>query len=87
MGKTKPMFPPKPSDIFPPEGGRSEGLDALRFFLENKVGSKKYGTVSVGLDITNQRPENVFDISTARTGERNPERNPGVLGIRLVYVQ
>ena len=25
--------PPKPSDVFSPEGGRSEGLDAFRFFL------------------------------------------------------
>ena len=30
------MFPPKPSDIFPPEGGCSEGLDAFRFFLNPK---------------------------------------------------
>ena len=27
------MFPPKPLDIFSPEGGYSEGLDAFRFFL------------------------------------------------------
>ena len=27
----QPMFPPKPLDIFPPEGGCSEGLDAFRF--------------------------------------------------------
>ena len=27
------MFPPKPSDIFSPEGGCSEGLDAFTFFL------------------------------------------------------
>ena len=27
------MFPPKPSDSFPPEGGCSEGLDAFRFLL------------------------------------------------------
>ena len=27
------MFPPKPLDNFPPEGGCSEGLDAFRFFL------------------------------------------------------
>ena len=29
----QPMFPPKPLDNFPPEGGCSEGLDAFRFFL------------------------------------------------------
>ena len=29
----QPMFPPKPLDIFSPEGGCSEGLDAFRFFL------------------------------------------------------
>ena len=28
------MFPPKPLDIFSPEGGCSEGLDAFRFFLK-----------------------------------------------------
>ena len=29
------MLPPtKPSDIFSPEGGCSEGLDAFRFFLD-----------------------------------------------------
>ena len=28
----QPMFPPKPLDIFPPEDGCSEGLDAFRFF-------------------------------------------------------
>ena len=27
------MFPPKPSDIFSPEGRCSEGLDAFRIFL------------------------------------------------------
>ena len=27
------MFPPKHLDMFPPEGGCSEGLDAFRFFL------------------------------------------------------
>ena len=27
------MFPTKPLDIFSPEGGCSEGLDAFRFFL------------------------------------------------------
>ena len=27
----QPMFPPKPLDIFSPEGGCSEGLDAFRF--------------------------------------------------------
>ena len=27
----QPMFPPKPLDIVPPEGGCSEGLDAFRF--------------------------------------------------------
>ena len=31
------MFPPKPSDMFSPEGGCSEGLDAFRFFLNNNV--------------------------------------------------
>ena len=31
----QPMFPPKPSDIFSPESGCSEGLDAFRFFLNN----------------------------------------------------
>ena len=31
----QPMFPPKPSDIFSPEGGCSAGLDAFRFFLNN----------------------------------------------------
>ena len=31
----QPMSPPtKPSDIFPPEGGCSEGLDAFRFFFK-----------------------------------------------------
>ena len=29
----QPMFPPKPSDIFSPKGGCSEGLGTLRFFL------------------------------------------------------
>ena len=29
----QPIFPPKPSDIFSPAGGWSEGLDAFRFFL------------------------------------------------------
>ena len=28
------MFPPKPLDIFSPEGGCLEGLDAFRFFLK-----------------------------------------------------
>ena len=32
----QPMFPPKSSDIFSPEGGCSEGLDAFRFFLKKK---------------------------------------------------
>ena len=31
----QPMFPPKSSDIFSPEGGCSEGLDAFRFFLDS----------------------------------------------------
>ena len=31
------MFPPKPLDIFTPEGGCSEGLDAPRFFLDNNM--------------------------------------------------
>ena len=32
----QPMFPPKPVDIFSPEGGSSEGgLAAFRFFLNN----------------------------------------------------
>ena len=32
----QPMFPPKPVDIFSPEGGCSEGgLAAFRFFLNN----------------------------------------------------
>ena len=31
------MFPPKPLDIFSPEGGCSEGLDAFRFFLKIRV--------------------------------------------------
>ena len=31
------MFPPKPVDIFSPEGGCSEGLDASRFFLNNNM--------------------------------------------------
>ena len=30
----QPMFPPKPLDIFFPEGGCSEGLDAFRFFFK-----------------------------------------------------
>ena len=30
----QPMFPPKPLDIFPPEGGCSEGLDVFIFFLK-----------------------------------------------------
>ena len=29
------MFPPKPSYMFSPVGGCSEGLDAFRFFLKN----------------------------------------------------
>ena len=29
------MFPPKPLDIFSPEGGCSEGLDASGFFSNN----------------------------------------------------
>ena len=34
----QPMFPPtKPLDIFPPEGGCSEGLDAFRFFVNNCI--------------------------------------------------
>ena len=32
----QPMFPPKPLDIFPPEGECSEGLDAFRFFFKKK---------------------------------------------------
>ena len=32
------MFPPKPLDIVPPEGGCSEGLDAFRFLFKNLVG-------------------------------------------------
>ena len=31
------MFPPKPLDIFSPEGGCSEGLDAFRFFLNRST--------------------------------------------------
>ena len=31
------MFPPKPSDIFSPEGGCSECLDAFIFFLNTCV--------------------------------------------------
>ena len=32
------IFPPtKPSDIFSPEGGCSEGLDAFRFFLNSST--------------------------------------------------
>ena len=31
----QPMFLPKPLDIFPPEGGCSEGLAAFRFFSNN----------------------------------------------------
>ena len=33
------LFRPKPSDIFSPGGGCSEGLDAFRFFLNNKYPS------------------------------------------------
>ena len=39
----QPMFPPKPSDIFSPEGGYLEGLDAFRFFLK---------TVAISLTLT-----------------------------------
>ena len=31
------MFPPKPLDIFSPEGGCLEGLDMPRFFLNNNM--------------------------------------------------
>ena len=31
----QPMFPPKPFDNFPPEGGCSEGLGAYIFFLKH----------------------------------------------------
>ena len=37
------MFLPKPLDIFPPEGGCSEGLDTFRFFLK---------TVAIRLTLT-----------------------------------
>ena len=33
----KPMSPPKPLDISPPEGECSEGLDAFRFFLNKSA--------------------------------------------------
>ena len=33
----QPMFPPKCFYKFSPEGGRSEGLDAPRFFLNIRV--------------------------------------------------
>ena len=33
----QPTFPPKPLDIFSPEGGYSEGLDAFRFFLKHST--------------------------------------------------
>ena len=33
VSSLQPMFPPKLFDIFSPEGGCSEGLDAFRFFL------------------------------------------------------
>ena len=32
----QPMFPPKPLDIFSPQGGCSEGLDAFRLFLKTE---------------------------------------------------
>ena len=31
------MFSPKPSNIFSPEGGCSEGLDAFRFFFKYHI--------------------------------------------------
>ena len=34
------MFPPKPLDIFPPEGGCSEGSDAQIFHKQYNVGEK-----------------------------------------------
>ena len=33
----QPIFLPKPLDIFSPEGGCSEGLDAFRFFLNDPM--------------------------------------------------
>ena len=33
------MFPPKPLEIFSPEGGCSEDLDAFRFFLNMATSS------------------------------------------------
>ena len=41
------MFPPKPLDIVPPEGGWSEGLDAFRFFLNHRTDSRAWQVKSV----------------------------------------
>ena len=38
------MFPPKPLDIVPPEGGCSEGLDAFRFFLNRRRRGNREGS-------------------------------------------
>ena len=38
----QPMFPRKPLGIFSPEGECSEGLDAFRFFLKNKIFADHY---------------------------------------------
>ena len=42
------MFPPKPSDIFSPEGECSEGLDAFRLFFKNIFMAFKRVPVTLG---------------------------------------
>ena len=60
------MSPPKPLDIFSPEGGCSEGLDAFRFFLNTQV------SCTAGLNAPPLRTSHRRVISRLSLCERSP---------------